>query len=380
MARSEIKWIELGQFIEAHNERNSNLQYDESFIEGVNSNGKFIPTKAITDGINMKPYKIVRHGDFVYNPSRLNIGSLSYREGGLCIVSHLYVVFRITDKGLKSLLPYYLFIFFQRDEFLRTVNYLNYGSQRAEFNIHDISKIKVPIPFKDGAPDLAKQREIVAEWKGLREMKEQNEQIAQPLMELCQSLIEKCKKEYPTSPLGDFIEAKKQHCGDSNAIVSGVDINKDFIETRANLEGTDVKKYYQVLPNQFAANLMHIGRDERIPIAFNNTDKTLVVTSAYYIFQVKEKCKSVILSDYLSLYFHNPEIDRICWFFTDSSVRGNLQENRLFDIPIPLPPTAVQQAIVNIYKSAQEAKKIAEEADKLSNEICPALIQHVIHS
>ncbi len=40
----------------------------------------------------------------------------------------------------------------------------------------------------------------------------------------------------------------------------------------------------------------------------------------------------------------------------------------------------VQRAIVIIYKCANEAKQIAAEADKLSREVCPALIQHIIHS
>ena len=50
------------------------------------------------------------------------------------------------------------------------------------------------------------------------------------------------------------------------------------------------------------------------------------------------------------------------------------------NVKIPLPPIEVQQAIVNIYKCANEAKQIAEEADWLSREVCPALLQHVIHS
>ena len=49
-------------------------------------------------------------------------------------------------------------------------------------------------------------------------------------------------------------------------------------------------------------------------------------------------------------------------------------------VRIPLPPPDVQRAIVNIYNCANEAKKIAEEADRKSREVCPALIQHVINS
>jgi type I restriction enzyme S subunit len=40
-----------------------------------------------------------------------------------------------------------------------------------------------------------------------------------------------------------------------------------------------------------------------------------------------------------------------------------------------LPPIEVQQAIVDVYRCANEAKKIAEEADRLSREICPALVR-----
>ena len=44
-------------------------------------------------------------------------------------------------------------------------------------------------------------------------------------------------------------------------------------------------------------------------------------------------------------------------------------------VKIPLPPIEVQQAIVDVYRCANEAKKIAEEADRLSRENCPALVR-----
>ena len=80
------------------------------------------------------------------------------------------------------------------------------------------------------------------------------------------------------------------------------------------------------------------------------------------------------------MIFKNPEMDRLGWFYSDSSVRANLDWDRFIDIEIPLLPIELQQAIVNIYKCANEAKQIAEEADRLSREVCPVLLQHVIHS
>lgn len=62
-----VKWVRLGDYISQRRENNSSLKYGVDLIEGVNSDGEFQPTKAITDNINLKPYKVVRHGDIVYN-------------------------------------------------------------------------------------------------------------------------------------------------------------------------------------------------------------------------------------------------------------------------------------------------------------------------
>ena len=53
---------------------NSELKYGPEHIVGVTSKGTFAPTKAQTIDIDLKPYKLVNNGDFVYNPSRFNIG------------------------------------------------------------------------------------------------------------------------------------------------------------------------------------------------------------------------------------------------------------------------------------------------------------------
>lgn len=72
----------LRDFIEPINKRNSHLQYGPELIEGVNNLGEFVPTKAQIENVDMRPYKLVEKGDFVYNPSRLSIGSLAYRRNG----------------------------------------------------------------------------------------------------------------------------------------------------------------------------------------------------------------------------------------------------------------------------------------------------------
>ncbi len=166
--------------------------------------------------------------------------------------------------------------------------------------------------------------------------------------------------------LGEYIESFHKRCGNNNAVVSGIDINKQFINTRANLEGTDISKYYLVPPHYFACNFMHIGRDERIPISLNKTGQNLVVTSAYYVFHIKEDKKNELSEDFLNIFSLRSETDRLAWFYTDSSIRGNLNENRFLDMEFPLPSLDEQKAYVAAWQGLKElADNNAQMADPL---------------
>jgi len=363
-------WRRLGDFIEVSLKHNQDERYGIGLIEGVNSKGDFCKPKAALEGINLKPYKIVNDGDFVYNPSRINIGSLSYRTGGMCIVSHLYVVFHLTKLGKEYLLPEYVWLFFNRDEFRRLVEYRNFGSQRPEFNFYQMSDIEIPVL------PLDVQRDVVEAWQGLRKMKEENEGLVEPLLALCRSYLQECKQKYPIIPLGDSLISP---CDERNAdgkygvdTVCGVNITKDFMPTAANIESVDLRKYKIVRKGRLVFSGMQTGRDGCIRIAVSNRDEPFLISPAYDTFEVS--CDR-LLPEYLHLLFLRQEMDRLGWFLSDSSVRANLDWNRFCEIEIPLPPIEVQQAIVDVYRCANEAKQIAAEADRLSREICPALVR-----
>ena len=243
---SKVKWVKLGDYISPRNERNSDLRYGVELIEGVNSDGEFQPTKAITDGIDLKPYKAVWQGDIVYNPSRLNIGSLAYRESGMCIVSHLYQVFHVKEEFQNELLPEFLLIWFKRDEFSRIVDYYNYGSQRAEFNLKKLGELMIPLP------SLSEQQKVVNAWKAFREIKEQNEAKAAPLMQLCQSYIQELKHKYPAQEIGPYIE----ECTERNYTlqsknVRGVSTEKEFRVPQSRVDFDKLDNYKVVYKDHF---------------------------------------------------------------------------------------------------------------------------------
>jgi len=375
MGAGNVKWVRLGDYISQRRENNSSLKYGIDLIEGVNNDGEFQPTKALTDNINLKPYKVVRHGDIVYNPSRLNIGSLAYRTGDMCIVSHLYQVFYIKEKYQSRLSAEFLTLYLRRSEFYRYVDYDNFGSQRAEYNLRKLSELLIPLPSPD------EQQKVVNVWRAFREIKEQNEAKAAPLIQVCQSYIQELKHKYPLQEIGPYIdEYDERNSNETYELddVRGISIEKKIIETKANMDGVKLSPYKIFNPNTFCYVTITSRNGEKITLSLNNDDRNYIVSSSYITFGVNQE--EQILPQYLYLWFCRPEFDRYARFNSWGSAREAFSFEDMKRCKIPIPPIDIQRAIVNIYKCANEAKQIAEESDRLSREVCPALLQHVIHS
>lgn len=129
--------------------------------------------------------------------------------------------------------------------------------------------------------------------------------------------------------------------------VLGINIDKFFMPSVANVIGTDLSKYKLLTKGVFACNPMHVGRDERLPIALYSEDDPAIVSPAYYMFIVRDE--SVLDRDYLMMWFRRPEFDRVCWLKTDGSVRGGLSWDDLCRMEIPVPTIDEQKHIVEMY-------------------------------
>lgn len=365
---AKAPWVRLGDYIERSMANNMQLLYGEEFIEGVNSNGEFCKTKSTLVDINLKPYKLVNNGDFVYNPSRFNIGSIAYRTQGFCIVSHLYVVFHLNEKGKQDIVPEYLYTYIYRDEFFRMIDYLNFGSQRPEFNFFELSDIEIPLPA------IEVQRELVAVYNGIKTLAEENEALLPKLSAACHAFIVDCKKKYEMVRLGEYIET----CSNSNKNklelpYFGINKDKDFMPTVATTEGLDNSKYTVLTKGMFVFSGMQTGRDVCIRIGLYDKESPVLISPAYTTFNVKNE--DVLAPQFLFLYFKRNEMDRYGWFLSDSSIRSNLDWDRFCDIEIPLPPIEVQRSVVALFNCYEEAKSIAKEAREQLKTICPALVQ-----
>ena len=130
---------------------------------------------------------------------------------------------------------------------------------------------------------------------------------------------------------------------------SGINIDKHFMPSVANVIGTDLSAYKLVSKMQFACNLMHVGRDEKIPMAMLTEDKPIIVSPAYFVFEVIGS--NVLLPEYLMMWFRRPEFDRNAWFYTDADVRGGMDKNALMDMRLPIPSITRQREIVSEYET-----------------------------
>lgn len=160
----------------------SNYEYAYTRVQGVESSGSFMDTRANMQGVDIGKYTIVHQGDIAYNPSRINIGSIAiYTDEEPCIVSPMYSVFKVTDTD--KVLPEYLMLWFGRTEFQRYTWYYSAGSVRDTFDFNLMQEVEFPIP------SIEVQKDVVNILAAYNTRKEINEKLKAQIKNICPILI-----------------------------------------------------------------------------------------------------------------------------------------------------------------------------------------------
>ena len=234
MESSSVKWVRLGDYIEQCDKRNTDLRYDISDVMGMTITKEIISTKANLEGNDLSKFKIVDPGEFVFNPrthgKRIGLGLNNTNKAFL--ISWNNIAFRIAYKD--KLLPNYLYLYFNRDEWDRYACFNSWGSSTEVFTWNELCRMEIPLP------SIAEQQKVVNAWKAFREIKEQNKAKAAPLMQVCQSYIQELKHKYPMQEIGPYIEESNGRNLDGQFTeeeVRGIATSKGLIETKANLKG-----------------------------------------------------------------------------------------------------------------------------------------------
>lgn len=153
----------------------------------TNDRGFILPGEQFSRTIassDLSNYKVVRRGQFAYNPSRINVGSWAmldnYDEG---VISPMYVVFE-TRKALNA----HFFAYWMRSgEGQQRINLQSQGSVRDTVSFDALASIKILLPMHDEQAAILKvfltaDRELDLLRTQLEALREQKKGLMQQLL------------------------------------------------------------------------------------------------------------------------------------------------------------------------------------------------------
>lgn len=134
---------------------------------------------------NVSNYKVVEQGQYAYNPSRINVGSIARLddwENG--ILSPMYVVFKLDTKKACS---DYFFHWLNSSEARQRIKNSAQGSVRETVSFKDLGAIDIPLPAMDVQKDVTyklnlAQKEISLLKKTLEQYRSQKRGLMQKLL------------------------------------------------------------------------------------------------------------------------------------------------------------------------------------------------------
>ena len=368
-----MRYDRIGDYIHLVDNRNKDLAV--SNLLGINITKNFMPSVANTSESDLTKYKIIQKGQFAYSAMQVGrdetIRIALYTSNKPAIISPAYLVIEVNDK--EEFLPEYMMMWFQRPESDRYGWFISDSSVRASLEWERFCEIQMPIPHID------EQRKFVALFNGLNTNQRTYESSLADLQLICNSSMEKLKNievKLPLSKLVQLVDSRNKNNKISNLL--GINVEKVFMPSKANVGETDLSKYKIVQKEQFAYSAMQVGRDETVRVVLYSFEEPAIISPAYLVFEVIDK--TVVLPEFLMLWFYRPEFNRYGWFISDSSVRASLEWDRFREIQIPIPDIKIQEAIVTIYHTLETRKRINEQLKNTIKPLCPVLMRGVVET
>ncbi len=142
----------LSQFIQERNEKFNLEKFnnisEECVILSVTKNGIYVNENYTADEINdlSQNYKKVYPNDFVYNPHRINIGSIGIVPNlhKNMFVPKIYPAFTIKEK--QNIPAFYLLKLLKKPEYKSIINHYCVGGARADLKLDWLKKIEIELP------------------------------------------------------------------------------------------------------------------------------------------------------------------------------------------------------------------------------------------
>jgi type I restriction enzyme S subunit len=361
----------LGDFIQLVDNRNKDLAITN--LLGINITKNFMPSIANVSETDLSKYKVIKKGQFAYSAMQVGrdetVRVVLFTSDKPAIISPAYLVFEVID--IQQVYPEFLMMWFHRPESDRYGWFISDSTVRASLEWERFCEILLPIP------DINDQKYYVDIYQGLLNNQNTYEKSLDNLQITSNSFLDKLKNLKDKPKLGKLIELVDERNYDNKVnTLLGINVKKEFMPSKANVSNTDLGKYKTINKNEFAYSAMQVGRDETVRVVLYEKDEPAIISPAYSVFRVKDT--SVVLPEFLMIWFYRPEFNRYGWFISDSTVRASLEWERFIEIKVPIPNIEVQKSIVTIFHALQTRKRINAQLKEMIKPLCPILMKGVM--
>lgn len=360
----------LGELIELVLKTNSELRYGPDDVRGMTITKEIIPTKADVTGTDLSKFLVVSPGEFIYNPrthgERIGFGYNNTDD--TFIISWNNIAFKVKASMKDVVLADYLFLNFKRDEWDREACFQSWGSSTEVFSWEALCDMEVDLP------PLPIQQKYVDIYNAMLANQQSYESGLEDLKLVCDAYIEALRRKIPCEAIGAYIEEfnQKNEIGLTLDSVRGIATSKEFIDTKANMDGVALDNYKIVEPGMIAFISDTSRRADKISLALNQSEESYLVSSIAIVIKTN---KNKLLSKYLYLFFCRTEFDRYARFHSWGSARETFSLEDMKDVSIPIPNLEIQKSIVEIHEAYITRKEINETLKAQIKDICPILIK-----
>ena len=267
--------------------------------------------------LDKSDYKLVKPGEFAYNPARINVGSIAFNNlGKVVIVSSLYVILEMSS----SLDNEFVLQYIKSTPFLREVRRNTEGSVREYLFFENFKNIRLPYTL-----NIEEQQKIGIFFKHLDELITLHQRELDNLKALKKTLLSKMfpknDEKYPEIRFSGFTDAwelrRIGECFDErssrseNGELISVTINSGVIKAneldRKDISSSNKTNYKVVHTGDIAYNSMRMWQG-----ASGYSPYEGILSPAYTVIKPKEN----IYSKFFAQYFKRNDV---IWLFRINS-------------------------------------------------------------
>ena len=369
--------IRLGDVIQEKREPVGKLNGNSFPVLGV-TNVEGVTQTGVEASEDRSKYLRLRPGYFVYNPYRVNVGSLgvsSETQDG--IVSPAYVVFAPTERINHKFLYYFL----KSPRGTQLINfYGNRGSVRSALRFSDLCQIEISLP------QVEEQRRIVARIEELSSKVQEARALRQEAFEETSSLLSAAsarlfepKIGWSVMSIGEFCEHPQYGYTES---ASNEAIGPHFLRItdiqNGQVDWSRVPYCHCPDPSKY---LLKLG-DLIFARTGATTGKSFLIQhcpeAVFASYLIRLRVREKVSVDYLYHYFQSPGYwDQI----TDKKIgtgQPNLNGSKLGKLMVPVPPLDEQNRIVaesaELNAKVNELKRLQAETAVELDALLPSIL------